>query len=167
MPHVATSSYLTRKIKVSQRQLESCAEMNAEIYCAIVHEHEHMSQFAIADDIDRTDEQAEIIRNNLFKMIPYGGNTVTEYVEYRFQPIEYSAHFISEKNTKNVFEKLEKKFGEDEGFKKWSSNIVPNDLLVRLYNEENKTSKSFEEIYQGLVDRVSGSNNLSNDTKSF
>lgn len=64
-----------------------------------------MSQISIADDIERTNEQAEIICINLFKMIPYGGSTVTKYVEYSFQPIEYSAHFVSEETAKNVFEK--------------------------------------------------------------
>ena len=95
--------------------------------------------------------KTEEMRINLNSLIPYSGKTATKYIEYRLQPTEYYAHKISEEKTKEVFERLITEFGPDEGYEKWDQEeVVPLDLLVQLYNEENNTNFSFEELYQKI-----------------
>ena len=131
-------------------------EMNAQMYCAILHEHEHMGQF---DDIDseKNDETTEIFRKNIANMLPYDDKTVSGYVEYRFQPIEYYAHKISEEGTIKAFKRLEQDFGKDQGFETWFDAIssASIDNLVELYNEEYACNFSFDEIYQNVVKKIS------------
>lgn len=126
------------------------------MYCAILHEHEHMGQF---DDIDseKNDETTEIFRKNIANMLPYDDKTVSGYVEYRFQPIEYYAHKISEEGTIKAFKRLEQDFGKDQGFETWFDAIssASIDNLVELYNEEYACNFSFDEIYQNIVKKIS------------
>lgn len=152
LPSIACASFpFSNSIKISKHHLETMGtKSNAKFYCAIKHEHEHFNQYY--DSISaKKDIKTEEIRANLNSLIPYSRETATKYIEYRLQPIEYYAHKISEEKTQEVFERLISEFGPDEGFEKWlQEEVVPLDLLVQLYNEENNTSFSFEELYQKI-----------------
>lgn len=165
MPNMATSSSLWRMIKVSKWHLEQglsyLKSMNAQMYCAIVHKHEHISQFDDAES-SKSDEKTIEIRKNIDKFIPYSDRNVTEYVEYRFQPMEYYAHKVSEEETVAVFKRLLQEFGDDDGFNSWFDAVsaASIDDLVDLYNQENFASYTFDEIYQKILDKISrGSDN--------
>lgn len=152
LPSIAQASFtFSNCIKISKHHLETLGvESNARFYCAINHEHEHFNQY-YASISTKKDSKTEEIRVNLNSLIPYSDENATKYIEYRLQPIEYYAHKISEEKTKEVFERLVNEFGPDEGFEKWKKEeVIPLDLLVQLYNEENSTSFSFEELYQKI-----------------
>ena len=152
LPFIACASFpFSNSIKISKHHLETMGtKSNAKFYCAIKHEHEHFNQYY--DSIStKKDSKTEEMRINLNSLIPYSGKTATKYIEYRLQPTEYYAHKISEEKTKEVYERLITEFGPDEGYEKWDQEeVVPLDLLVQLYNEENNTNFSFEELYQKI-----------------
>ena len=160
LPNLASASRLTCEIKVSQWHFEmgfnGLNDLNAQAYCAICHEHEHISQFLDADS-DKTDKKSEGCRVNLKSIIPYSGSTLQGYVEYHVQPIEYYAHKLSEEHTIATFSRLEREFGEDIGFKEWYDVISSVSLqnLVLLYNQEYGTTYTFEELYASVLDKVS------------
>lgn len=166
LPHMATSSYITNSIRVSQWYLENglpyLKDMNAQMYCAIVHEHEHINQFLVSGS-NQHDSKTEEIRSNIANFIPYRDASISDYVDYRFQPIEYYAHKISEENTKATFERLEAEFGIDNGFVDWYkfASAASVDNLVKLYNEENSTNLSFDEIYKGILEKITKRENKS------
>ena len=160
LPNLASASRLTCEIKVSQWHFEmgfnGLNDLNAQAYCAICHEHEHISQFLDADS-DKADKKSEECRVNLKSIIPYSESTLQGYVEYRVQPIEYYAHKLSEEHTIVTFSRLEREFGEDIGFKEWYDVISSVSLqnLVLLYNQEYGTTYTFEELYASVLDKVS------------
>lgn len=140
LPSLACASKLTGEIKVSQWHFEmgfnDLNDLNAQAYCAICHEHEHISQFLDADS-DKIDKKSEECRVNLKSIIPYSGSTIQAYVEYRVQPIEYYAHKLSEEHTIATFARLEREFGKDIGFREWYDIISSASLqnLTKLYNQ--------------------------------
>lgn len=160
LPSKACASFpFSNCIKISKHHLETIGiGSNAAFYCAIVHEHEHFNQYY--DSIsNKKDSKTEEIRTNLNAIIPYSNATATKYIEYRFQPIEYYAHKISEEKTQKTFKRLVSDLGPDEGFEKWKNEeVVPLDLLVQLYNEENGTNLSFEELYQKILQKITKTN---------
>lgn len=159
LPNLACASRLTGEIKVSQWHFEmgfnGLNALNAKAYCAICHEHEHLSQFLDADS-DKIDKKSKECRVNLKSIIPYSGSTLQEYIEYRVQPIEYYAHKLSEEHTIATFSRLEREFGEDMGFRGWYDIISSVSLqnLVQLYNQEYGTTYTFEELYASVLDKV-------------
>lgn len=158
LPSKACASFpFSNCIKISKFHLETIGNgSNVAFYCAIVHEHEHFNQYY--DSIsNKNDALTEEMRDNLKSLIPYGAKTATQYIEYRFQPTEYYAHRNSEERTKKVFERLTQELGPDEGFKKWKrEECIPTDFLVQLYNEENGTNFSFEELYYKILEKIKG-----------
>ena len=159
LPNLACASRLTSEIKVSQWHFEmgfnGLNDLNAQAYCAICHEHEHISQFLDADS-DKIDKKSEECRVNLESIIPYSESTLKEYVEYRVQPIEYYAHKLSEEHTIATFSRLEREFGEDIGFREWYDiiSLVSLQNLAQLYNQEYGTTYTFEELYASVLDKV-------------
>lgn len=158
LPGIATSSRLTGKIKISQWNLKygenGLSDMNAQLYCAICHEHEHFNQF-IDVESDKIDKKTENFRINLKSRIPYG-TTVQEYIDYRLQPIEYYAHKLSEEQTISTFLRLEREFGEDKGFRAWYKVIsyASVENLVQLYNREYGTTYTFDELYTHILNKI-------------
>lgn len=167
LPNLACASRLTGEIKVSQWHFEmgfnGLNDLNAQAYCAICHEHEHISQFLDADS-DKIDKKSEECRVNLESIIPYSESTLQEYVEYRVQPIEYYAHKLSEEHTIATFARLEREFGKDIGFREWYDIISSVSLqnLTKLYNQEYGTTYTFEELYSSVLDKINNNNKESN-----
>ena len=167
LPNLACASRLTGEIKVSQWHFEmgfnGLNDLNAQAYCAICHEHEHVSQFLDADS-DKIDKKSEECRVNLESIIPYSESTLQEYVEYRVQPIEYYAHKLSEEHTIATFARLEREFGKDIGFREWYDIISSVSLqnLTKLYNQEYGTTYTFEELYSSVLDKINNNNKESN-----
>lgn len=167
LPNLACASRLTGEIKVSQWHFEmgfnGLNDLNAQAYCAICHEHEHISQFLDADS-DKIDKKSEECKVNLESIIPYSESTLQEYVEYRVQPIEYYAHKLSEEHTIATFARLEREFGKDIGFREWYDIISSVSLqnLTKLYNQEYGTTYTFEELYSSVLDKINNNNKESN-----
>lgn len=159
LPNMASASKLTGKIRVSQWHLtygfNGLSDLNAQIYCAICHEHEHFNQFIDAES-DKIDKKTEECRINLKSIIPYSAATVQEYIDYRLQPIEYYAHKLSEEQTISTFIRLEREFGVDKGFKKWYEIISVGSVenLVQVYNQEYCTAYTFDELYASVFNKI-------------
>lgn len=160
IPEIASASLKHKKIRISESKLrfgtDYIKDVNAQFYCAILHEHDHISRF-----IDtKSDEKSKILdefRSNFANFLPYG-KSISEYVEYRLQPIEYYAHKISEEKTIETFDRLQNKFGkEDMGFKSWYEIVTKAsvDRLVSLYNKEYSTSYTYDEIYANILKKIS------------
>lgn len=159
LPSLTQASEATRKIKISDWHLTSnfneLNNLNAQLYCAICHEHEHISQFVDVDS-DKNDKKTEECRTNMKFVIPHSSTNVQGYIEYRLQPLEYYAHKISEEQTVATFTRLEREFGEDEGFQEWSKEVlsISVDDLVRIYNQEYYTTYTFDELYASILDKI-------------
>ena len=158
LPSRASAAFpASNAIRISKHHLENIGiGSNVLFYCAVVHEHEHFNQYY--DSIsDKKDSLTEEMRDNLKSLITYCNKMATQYIEYRFQPTEYYAHKNSEVRTRKVFERLTQDLGPDEGFEKWKrEECIPTDFLVQLYNEENGTSFSFEELYNKILEKIKG-----------
>ena len=91
LPSKASAAFpASNAIRISKHHLESIGiGSNVLFYCAIVHEHEHFTQYY--DSLsNKKDSLTEEMRDNLKSLIPYGNKTATQYIEYRFQPTEYT-----------------------------------------------------------------------------
>lgn len=160
MPYIATASLEYREIRISQWHLENGLSYlkggNAQFYCAILHEHDHISKF-VDSQSDIRNKEIDECRINFANMLPYSDKYISEYIDYRLQPIEYYAHKFSEEKTIETFQRLEKEFGSDIGYRSWYANIslATVDSLISLYNQEYATNYTFEDIYENILTKIS------------
>ena len=156
---LASASKLTNKIRISQWHLtfgfNGLDNLNAQIYCAVCHEHEHFNQFIDAES-EKSDKKTEECRINLKFIFPYSGASVQDYIDYRLQPIEYYAHKLSEEQTISTFKRLEKKFGEDKGYREWYDVVSLGSVesLIQIYNSEYFTTCNFDELYASIINKI-------------
>lgn len=140
-------------IRVSKYYLEKADlnGLNCQMYCAIVHEHEHINHFIDVSN-GKNDLKTNIIRDNLNNYIDYSG-MIQDYIPYCLQPTEYYAHKVSEEKTIKTFNRLKDDLGYDDGFKIWCDEVESVDDLVKLYNQMNQTNFTANEIYMSALNQ--------------
>jgi|GEM_PF-4374071 len=157
-PQMASANVKDNKIKISIYHLEMGLDylnnINAQLFCAIIHEHEHISQYLVSQGLIN-DVNTEGYHNNFKNIIPYS-DEINGYTFYRFQAIEYYAHQISEDKTKKVFKRLLETFGEDSGYASWQTAIdmASPEKIVDYYNSYNNTEYTIQTMYEHVQQTI-------------
>lgn len=157
-PYLACAPVERNIIRVSEHQVtfgvDYLEEMNAQCYNAIIHEHEHISQY-LCTLKPINDPKREAYKMNFDYFFP-PSTSVLEYTRYMFQPIERDAYQMAAQKTQEIFKKLTKQYGPDEGYTSWkkASDLLQLEKLIEYYNSYYRTNATVETFYEETMELI-------------